>query len=311
MKAKISVVVPVYNEQEYLEKCLKSLKSQDYKGEFEIIVVDSSEDESFKIAKKFDTKLVKFPKSIPAEARQAGFAASTGEIIATIDADNQASPSWLSQIEKEFRNGETVCLFGAISPLEGKFLDRALLFFYNIANLASLKILGFPALTGTNQAIRRPVFAKIGGFEPIKLPNTHADIFDQTFLFSRLRKLGKVKFDFGMQVRFSMRKFHQNGYLATFAWGARQWLTLHVWQGFGFSKLAPLKFSTRIAIAVILASFAATSAIVLNFALNGAEAEFDTKVLREKIADQVATIKFKAEPLLKKVEDFEVSNFLR
>ena len=38
---RISVVVPAYNEEELLPQCLKSLRKQDYAGQYEIIVVDN------------------------------------------------------------------------------------------------------------------------------------------------------------------------------------------------------------------------------------------------------------------------------
>ena len=310
-KVKISVVLPAYNEGKYLKRCLESLISQDYRGNYEIIIVDSnSKDQTAKIAKSFGIKVVSAPRISPAVARQTGFAASTGEIIATIDADNQAPTDWLSKISKEFEDKKTVCLFGAIDPLEGKFLDKILLFFYNLGNWASLKTLGFTALTGTNQAIRREIFTSIGGLEPVKLPATHADIFDQEFLFDRLRKLGKIRFSPKVRIKFSMRRFHQNGYLATILWGARQWLALHVWSGFGFSRLKPLKFSKIAAVGVIIVTFGMASALIANVSFNTAQAEFSPRTLREKISKQVAIIKVKTEPWLERLENFQV-DFLR
>jgi len=309
-RPEISVVVPTYNEEKYLKECLESLVAQDYKGNFEMIIVDSSTDVTWQIAKKFGAKVIRFPKSTPAEARQAGFAASSGEIIATIDADNQAPKNWLSQIKKEFENAQTVCLFGAITSLEDKFWDKILLFFYNLGNWASLKTLGFTALTGTNQAIRREIFTSIGGLEPVKLPATHADIFDQEFLFDRLRKLGKIRFSPKVRIKFSMRRFHQNGYLATILWGARQWLALHVWSGFGFSRLKPLKFSKIAAVGVIIVTFGTASVLIANVSFNTAQAEFSPRTLREKIYKQVAIIKVKIEPWLERLENFQV-DFLR
>lgn len=311
MPAEISVVIPTYNEEKYLQECLKSLVEQDFDGNFEILVVDSSTDITPEIAKKFGVRVLKFPKSTPAKARQAGFAAAKGEIIATIDADNQAPKNWLAQIKKEFDNRKTVCVFGAITPLEGRLQDKIFLFFYNLANWASLKVLGYTILTGTNQAIRKQVFAAIGGFEPLELPNTHCDIFDQKFLFTRLRKLGKIKFSFALQIKFSMRRFHKNGYFTTFLWGTRQWLALHVWSGFGFSKLSPLKTSKKVAVATIFVSFAILLTLILNFSLNSDSTEFGPKILREKIANQVTIVKSKTYPILEKVESFQIPQILR
>ena len=54
----ISVIVPVYNVEEYLDKCLESLLNQHY-SDMEIVVVDDkSTDGSLNIAKKYETTLI-------------------------------------------------------------------------------------------------------------------------------------------------------------------------------------------------------------------------------------------------------------
>ena len=51
---KFSILVPVYNVEKYLEQCVDSLLSQDYDGEYEIILVDDgSTDSSGKICDKY------------------------------------------------------------------------------------------------------------------------------------------------------------------------------------------------------------------------------------------------------------------
>ena len=51
----ISIVIPAYNEERYLAKCLKSLKEQDYQGQYEIIVVDNgSDDSTSQVARDFE-----------------------------------------------------------------------------------------------------------------------------------------------------------------------------------------------------------------------------------------------------------------
>ena len=55
----VSVIVPTLNEEKYLESCLKSIKNQDYQGEYEIIVSDGgSKDKTLKIAKKYADKVI-------------------------------------------------------------------------------------------------------------------------------------------------------------------------------------------------------------------------------------------------------------
>jgi glycosyltransferase involved in cell wall biosynthesis len=50
----ISIIVPVYNVEDYIKKCLNSLLSQDFKGKYEILCVnDGSTDNSLEILKKY------------------------------------------------------------------------------------------------------------------------------------------------------------------------------------------------------------------------------------------------------------------
>ncbi|OGD85658.1 hypothetical protein A2Z23_00090 [Candidatus Curtissbacteria bacterium RBG_16_39_7] len=234
--SKISVVIPAYNEERYLADCLESLKIQDFKGRFEIIVVDNgSTDKTSQIAKYFGVKVIFTPRSNPACARQDGFKVAKGEIIATLDADNQAEPGWLSTISEEFaKDPKLVSIFGFIKPLEGKILDRILLFLANFASIPHFYVFGKPILIGTNQAIRREVFEKIGGFELLRLPRLHCDIFDQPDLMRNLRNSGKIKFVPKMLIGYSMRRFHEMGYFSMFWSGFLAWFDLVFLKKFQF-----------------------------------------------------------------------------
>lgn len=91
---KISAIVPVYNVEGYLEKCLDSLVNQTLK-EIEIIVVnDGSKDNSQEIIDKYVKKYPKIMKSIIKEnggqgsARNIGMDKAKGEYISFIDSDD-------------------------------------------------------------------------------------------------------------------------------------------------------------------------------------------------------------------------------
>jgi len=91
---KVSVIVPFYNVEKYIEKCLYSLVNQTL-DEIEIILVnDGSKDNSYKIAKEFQEK---YPSKIRyyektngglGEARNFGINYATGEYIAFLDSDD-------------------------------------------------------------------------------------------------------------------------------------------------------------------------------------------------------------------------------
>lgn len=91
---KVSVVVPFYNVEKYIEKCLKSLVNQTLE-EIEIILVnDGSKDKSEQIAKQFEEKYpnkVKYYKKTNGglgDARNFGINYATGEYIAFLDSDD-------------------------------------------------------------------------------------------------------------------------------------------------------------------------------------------------------------------------------
>lgn len=83
----ISVIIPVYNEEKYLEKCLKSLLKQTYKPLEVIVVDDGSTDRSVGIIKKFPVVLLRQNHRGPAVAKNFGAAKARGGILVFPDAD--------------------------------------------------------------------------------------------------------------------------------------------------------------------------------------------------------------------------------
>ena len=98
-KPLVSVIIPVYNGERYLEAALKSVIEQDY-CPIEIIVVDDgSTDKSAEIAKYFKEIQYIFQSNKgpgPANARNTGIRAVKGEYIAFLDADDIWMPNKLS-----------------------------------------------------------------------------------------------------------------------------------------------------------------------------------------------------------------------
>ena len=102
---KISVVIPMYNEEENVVKTLEEVKNilKNF-NEFEIIVVDDgSIDKTFELAKEFksDTNicLLKHPVNMGmGRALRTGFQKAEGEVIVTIDADLSYDPSYIPKL---------------------------------------------------------------------------------------------------------------------------------------------------------------------------------------------------------------------
>lgn len=95
---KVSIIVPVYNVENYLDKCLNSLVNQTLKDIEIIIVNDGSTDNSEKIIKKYtkkyqNIKYIKKNNEGVSEARNVGLEQATGEYIGFLDSDDWVEPN--------------------------------------------------------------------------------------------------------------------------------------------------------------------------------------------------------------------------
>ncbi|MGD6815522.1 glycosyltransferase family 2 protein [Metabacillus sp. 84] len=93
MLPKVSVIVPVYNCEKYLSKCLESIINQIYKNIEIIIINDGSTDGSGQVVKHFkemDIRIIYYEQtnSGPSEARNRGISLSTGDYLVFVDSDD-------------------------------------------------------------------------------------------------------------------------------------------------------------------------------------------------------------------------------
>lgn len=200
----ISVVVPAHNEEALLSLCLESLKSQDFHGAFEVIVVDNhSTDKTSEIAKKYPVKLIYESKKGIAFARQKGFQIARGKIIASTDADTIVPENWLTRIVRIFReNPQAVAVTGNID-FYGRTKRRLAIFniISPLARLSTWILSGRQHLWGANLAIRRDVFKKIGGFDSRLVAGEDYD------LGSHAKEFGKIIYQRDLTVNTSARRF--------------------------------------------------------------------------------------------------------
>lgn len=110
---KLSVIVPVYNGEKYLKKCIESIINQTYKNLEIIIIDDGSSDNSIEIINKYAykdkrIKLFKQKNLGVSAARNLGIKNSTGELLTFIDCDDwiELNTYQLLINELEFNNSE-------------------------------------------------------------------------------------------------------------------------------------------------------------------------------------------------------------
>jgi peptidoglycan/xylan/chitin deacetylase (PgdA/CDA1 family) len=191
--AMISVVIPALNEERLLPGCLESLRNQDYKGEYEIIVVDNgSTDDTAKIARNFGAKVVPCSerKSV-FYARQVGAEAACGDIIAQADADTVYPRNWLITIADCFSSHpDAVAVTGRFIYKDPPSWAGFEYFLRDCANRLTAALFGRPLLvSGATFAFRRSAFLNVGGYQDSSYSA------DQYGISSRLSKMGKVAYD--------------------------------------------------------------------------------------------------------------------
>jgi len=158
---KISVVIPVYNEERYIGRCLDSLLKQSYKNVEIIAVDDGSKDESVNIIKKYPVILIQQNHLGPGAARNHGAERSSGDILVFVDADMEFDSRYIEKLTEPIRNGEVI----GTHHLQEK-----------VANLNNIWAL----CSGRSRvpiehlregevfrAILKSEFTKVGGFDPI------------------------------------------------------------------------------------------------------------------------------------------------
>jgi glycosyltransferase involved in cell wall biosynthesis len=118
----VSIVIPSYNSEKTIEKCVESLLNQSYRGQYEVILVDSSNDATPKIvsARYPGVKLIHLKeKTDPGTARNMGIEKAKGEVIAFIDSDCMAGHDWLEEIDAAHRSDYNV-VGGVVKNGNGK-----------------------------------------------------------------------------------------------------------------------------------------------------------------------------------------------
>lgn len=187
----ITVIIPVYNGQDFLRKCLDALFSSTYSS-FEVLVVnDCSSDDSGEIAAAKGARVISTPvRSGPGAARNLAADSAHGEILLFVDADVVVKPETLELIAKRFKeNPEISALFGSYDdePAEKNFLSQYKNLQHHFVHQHSRpEASTFWSGLG---AMRRSVFLQHGGFDHEKFSEPSIEDID---LGSRLRAAGQM-----------------------------------------------------------------------------------------------------------------------
>lgn len=193
----VSIIVPSYNEELYIETALLSLIDQsiihNYPENFELILVDSqSTDKTVDIAKPYSNKIIITPRG-KLTARNIAIDQANGNIIVSVDADTFYPIHWLNTLLKPFRDSKYQNVIG----VNGSTIDKSITGVPGpIRNvLEVVDIVRYPnKMLGRNSAFYKHAYYLVGRFdESINQFNMQNMLAEEEIGFGdRLSKIGRV-----------------------------------------------------------------------------------------------------------------------
>jgi glycosyltransferase involved in cell wall biosynthesis len=213
-KPSVSVVIPNYNYGRFLPEAVESVLAQTYPCEEIIVVDDGSTDDSLEILKIYEerrgVKVIRQKNRGVGAARNAGARASTGDLIAFLDADDIWFPAKVEKQTSIFQGDEKI---GLVSCAMQEFdTDGQIINYYqsNQEGWVSSSIVAFETelvVSGSAIMVRRFFFDEVNGFDERKELHPSED-WEFFYRISRVSKIG-----FSKEVLVHYRNHGDNGHL--------------------------------------------------------------------------------------------------
>lgn len=237
---KLSFVIPAYNEEKNIGDCVLSMIDEIERSgrDCEIIVVNNASTDSTKdvALKHKGVKVVDENRKGIVWARKAGFEASTGDLIANIDADNRLPKGWLNTVFAHFdKHGDLMALSGPLVYYDSSLYIRSMtkmfyVFGFAFDRLSKYTIGVSSLLQGGNFILHRDALHKIGGYD------TSIEFYaEDSNIGKRVSKIGKVIWTFKLPMNSSGRRLQKEGLITM---GIKYGLN-YIWMAFAhkpFSK---------------------------------------------------------------------------
>jgi glycosyltransferase involved in cell wall biosynthesis len=165
MNPLVSIIIPAYNEEDFIGECLKSITGQDYR-QLEITVVDDgSSDRTLEIAKNFKVKILTQNHKGPGSARNLAASEAKGKILVFLDADMTFDKNFVEDLIAPILKGDAI---GTFSKNEmNKNSKNIWSACWNInRNLPPDRLIppDYPSSSPVFRAILKAKFDSVGGF---------------------------------------------------------------------------------------------------------------------------------------------------
>lgn len=199
---KISIIIPTYNEEEFLPNLLTSIQRQYYE-DLEVIIADAnSVDKTVEIAESYGCKIV--PGGLPAIGRNRGAEVAEGELLLFLDADSVLTNNYITSAIEEFELYNLGIAITQIVPLEKGFINQIS---HEFANYLTKRISNIkPHGAGCYGILTyKSLHDEVGGFDE------NIDFGEDTDYIERIGKISRFKVLDNPRLLISTRRLEEEG----------------------------------------------------------------------------------------------------
>lgn len=164
--ASCSVVIPVLDDADALERCLRALERQSVAATEVLVVDNGSADDSIAVAERHGATVLREPVPGIAAAAAHGYDAATGELILRLDADSTPPSDWIARVVAAFEDDPALeALSGPGEFVAVPAAVRGLLtgWYWHVYFDGLRKRVGAQPLFGSNLAMRTSVWRAVSG----------------------------------------------------------------------------------------------------------------------------------------------------
>ncbi|MBI4149688.1 glycosyltransferase [Candidatus Woesearchaeota archaeon] len=211
----VSVIIPAYNEREYIAEALQSVQRQTYDRLETIVVANACTDDTAKIAREWASIVIETSVQGISYAKNLGAQHTNGQVYAFMDADSQMKDDLLEKVYRAMAAGHD-CGKAKIRPLDDERM-RAKVFCWYSEMLSRLTSTfpcidsGAGAFTFTTRGLFRDIEQRYGqGFR------TDLQVMEDVDFLTKLKKHGNYKLITESCLFTSMRRFIEEGYVKCF-----------------------------------------------------------------------------------------------
>lgn len=218
IKPKVSIIIPAYNEQDYIERTLHSIKTQKYPNTEVIVVSNGSSDKTAEISGLYTSHVYEIRERGIPKAKNLGIEKCSGDIITFLDAD--------SSMEETLIDKAINALMQYYSGGKAKIIpdDKSLAakLYHDYVNFCS-DLSQFLTYFSKNMLNGAGAFMFTDRYHIEKLKWKYGKVFDESLetmtdvdFLRKLRKEGPLKFIKDSHIITSTRRFNNEGYLKRF-----------------------------------------------------------------------------------------------